>query len=72
MNRYNPNAYTHLSDVAAMIQAAVDAARESGAQVTIPRHNERTGKDFWDLPKAILLYTGSCVVLDNCTDCSYG
>lgn len=66
MNRYNPNAYTHLSDDAAMIQAAVDAARESGAQVTIPRHNERTGKDFWDLPKAILLYTGSCVVLDNC------
>lgn len=66
MDRYNPNAYSHLADDSEMIQAAVDAARETGAGVTIPRHNERTGKDVWDLPRAILLYTGSNIVLDNC------
>ena len=66
MNLFNPNNYTHLSDDAAMIQAAVDAARESGASVVIPRHNERTGKDFWDLPRAVLLYSGSSILLDNC------
>ena len=66
MNRYNPNTYTHLQDDAAMIQAAVDAARESGASVTIPRRNERTGKDLWDLPRAVLLYSGSNIILDNC------
>ena len=66
MNPFDPNSYTHLSDDAAMIQAAVDAARETGASVTVPRRNERTGKDFWDLPRAVLLYSGSTVVLDNC------
>jgi len=66
MNLFDPNSYTHLSDDAAMIQAAVDAARETGASVTIPRRNLRTGKDLWDLPRAVLLYTGSSIVLDNC------
>jgi polygalacturonase len=66
MNLFDPNSYPHLLDDAAMIQAAVDAARESGEKVTIPRHNARTGKDFWDLPRAVKLYSGSCIVLDNC------
>lgn len=66
MSIYNPNTYKHLADDAAMIQAAVDAARETGASVVIPRHNERTGADLWDLPRAVLLHTGSSVVLDNC------
>ena len=66
MNLFNPNAYTHLADDTAMIQAAVDAARENGASVTIPRRNERTGKDLWDLPRAVLLYSGSNIILDNC------
>lgn len=66
MNLFDPNSYTHLPDDAAMIQAAVDAARETGASVVIPRHNERTGKDLWDLPRAVLLYSGSSIVLDNC------
>lgn len=66
MRLFDPNAYTHLSDDAAMIQAAVDAARATGATVTIPRRNARTGKDLWDLPRAVLLYSGSNIILENC------
>ena len=66
MNLFDPNAYAHLADDAAMIQAAVDAARESGGSVTIPRHNDRTGKNIWVLPRAVLLHSGSSIVLDNC------
>lgn len=62
----NPNAYAHLEDDAAMIQAAVDDAAQSGERVEIPRRNARTGKDIWILPRAIRLYSGSTVILDNC------
>ena len=43
----NPNAYAHLEDDSAMIQAAVDDAAQSGERVEIPRRNARTGKDIW-------------------------
>lgn len=66
MDLYNPNYYIDAADDAAMIQAAVDAAAAAGANVTIPRHNLRTGKDIWMLPRAILLHTGTTLVLDNC------
>ena len=66
MNRFDPNHYSHLEDDAAMIQAAVDEAAKTGATVMIPRHNDRTGKDIWVLPRAVLLHTGSAIVLDNC------
>ena len=49
-----------------MIQSAVDAASECGEKVVIPRRNERTGEDIWMLPRAIKLYTGSTICLDNC------
>ncbi|MBQ2696739.1 MAG: hypothetical protein IJF61_05500 [Clostridia bacterium] len=66
MNQYNPNFYKNLEDDSAMIQAAVDAARDSGEAVTIPRFNERTGECVWDISRAIELYTGSVIYLDNC------
>ena len=45
----DPNFYKYLEDDSAMIQAAVDAAKESRAAVTIPRYNERTGKYVWNI-----------------------
>jgi|GEM_PF-441136 len=66
MNRFDPNYYLDAKDDAEMIQAAVDAAAESGERVTIPRRNLRTGKDIWMVPRSILLHTGSSVTLDNC------
>ena len=55
-------------DGAAHLQhLAVDAAAAAGANVTIPRHNLRTGKDVWMLPRAILLHTGTSLVLDKNT-----
>jgi len=66
MDRFNPNSYANLEDDSAMIQAAVDAAAETGETVTIPRHNERTGEDIWMITHAVRLHTGSVVCLDNC------
>lgn len=65
-NPYDPNAYAHLADDSAMIQAAVDAAAEFGEAVTIPRYNARTGGNIWHISRAILLHTGSVIYLDNC------
>ncbi|MBE6649789.1 MAG: hypothetical protein E7613_00610 [Ruminococcaceae bacterium] len=66
MNKFNPNFYLDAKDDAEMIQKAVDAAKECGEKVVIPRHNERTGKDIWMLPRAVKLYTGTTICLDNC------
>jgi len=66
MERFNPNFYLNAADDAEMIQLAVDAAAECGEKVTIPRKNLRTGENIWILPRAIKLYTGSTVCLDNC------
>jgi len=67
INKFNPNYYAGLTDDSAMIQAAVDAAKENGEKVTIPRLNERTGKCIWNIERAIKLYSGSVICLDNCT-----
>jgi hypothetical protein len=64
-NCYDPNNFAYLDDDSAMIQAAVDAASQSGATVEIPRRNLRTDKDYWNITKAIELYTGSVVVINN-------
>lgn len=64
---FNPNSYAHLEDDSAMIQAAVDAAKENGETVTIPRKNERTGDCIWNITRAIKLYSQSTICLDNCT-----
>ncbi|NMA94904.1 MAG: hypothetical protein GX974_02565 [Clostridiales bacterium] len=49
-----------------MIQAAIDAAKDSGVKVQIPRVNLRTGKNRWEITRSIELYTGTVVELDNC------
>ncbi len=66
MTRFDPNFYVNAKDDAEMIQLALDAASKCGEKVVIPRRNERTGADIWILPRAIKLYTGSTVCLDNC------
>jgi len=63
---FNPNFYTDAIDDSAMIQAAVDAAAEFGEKVIIPRHNERTGRNVWNISKAIRLHSKSVICLDNC------
>lgn len=65
-NKFNPNHYSYLEDDSAMIQAAVDAAKETGETVVIPRVNERTGLCLWNIERAIRLHSGSVVCLDNC------
>lgn len=62
---FDPNAYSHLSTDSAMIQAAVDDARKVGGTVVIPRINQRTGREIWDITEAICLYSGSTVILRN-------
>ncbi|MCR4578258.1 MAG: hypothetical protein K5784_10180 [Clostridiales bacterium] len=61
----NPNAYLNAADDAEMLQLAVDAAAATGESVVIPRHNARTGKEVWMLPRAVKLHSGSTVILDN-------
>ncbi len=63
---YSPNEYKHLGSDSAMIQAAVDEAAKYGATVVIPRINERTNAPLWEIDEAIVLHTGSYVILDNC------
>jgi len=65
-DRFNPNYYINLADDSAMIQAAVDAAVQTGDAVTIPRFNERTGKPVWIIERAINLHSNSIIYLDNC------
>lgn len=66
MNMFCPNSYAYLQDDAAMVQAAVDAAVKTGAAVTIPRTNARTGRDLWEFKRSVRLHSGSTVMLDNC------
>ncbi|MBQ7896807.1 MAG: hypothetical protein IJ323_00135 [Clostridia bacterium] len=63
---YTPNDYLTLGSDSKMIQAAVDEAAKYGAEVVIPRVNERTGECKWELDESIKLHTGSFVTLDNC------
>ncbi len=63
---YTPNDFKALSTDSKMIQAAVDEAAKYGATVIIPRVNERREACLWEIDEAIVLHTGSSVVLDNC------
>ena len=63
---FNPNNYSHLYDDSAMIQSAVDEAKNTGETVVIPRLNKRTGECVWNITRAIKLYSGSVICLDNC------
>ena len=49
------------------IQNAVDYAANYGiGRVVIPRVNERTGKQLWDIERAVILSSDLEIVLDNC------
>ena len=48
-----------------MIQAALDAARPSGASVVVPKINKRTGKTIWNIDKTVKLYDDSILILQN-------
>lgn len=63
---YTPNDFATLETDSKMIQAAVNEAAKYGAEVVVPRFNERTGKCLWELDESIKLFTGSYVTLDNC------
>jgi hypothetical protein len=63
---YSPNEYKHLGSDSKMIQAAVDEAAKHGATVVIPRVNERTDACLWEIDEAIVLHTGSNILLENC------
>lgn len=48
------------------IQNAVDHAEKTGMnRVVIPRHNERTGENIWNIDQAILLPSNMTVVLED-------
>ena len=61
----NVNDYKDKSSDSKMIQSALDDAFVSGKMVVIPKHNERTNKDFWDIDEAILLYDESTLIIQN-------
>jgi len=48
-----------------MIQAAVDAACETGEMVVIPKRNARTGQNLWIIGKTVKLYAGTTLILNN-------
>lgn len=48
------------------LQNAVDHAEKTGMnRVVIPRHNERTGENIWNIDQAILLPSNMTVVLED-------
>ena len=59
------NEFKHLECDSDMIQAAVDAAKDTGEFVIIPKINARTGEARWDITKTILLHDESTVILQN-------
>lgn len=59
----NINNFTNDSS---MVQHAVDKAAATGATVTIPRINPRTGNNVWVFDEAVKLHSGSVICLDNC------
>ncbi|MBE7043432.1 MAG: hypothetical protein E7399_08125, partial [Ruminococcaceae bacterium] len=62
----NVNDYAHLSCDSDMIQAALDQAQKTGQAILIPKINQRTGKEIWDITKTLLLHSESSVLLQNC------
>ena len=62
----NVNDYKNLSCDSDMINAAIIDGAKSGKMVVIPRINERTGKDIWDITKTIRLQDDTTLILNNC------
>ena len=61
----NVNDYINKGSDAEMIQAALDAAREEGLSVLIPKINKRTGEAIYNIDKTVFLHSGSILVLQN-------
>ena len=62
---YCANDYAYLGSDSAMIQAAVIAAAEDGAEAVIPCINARTGEKLWSIDETILLPSGCVLTLIN-------
>ena len=54
------------SDSRSINNAVAEAIKNGTRKVLIPRVNERTGKERWDLDEAIILCSDIEIVLDNC------
>ena len=54
------------TDSRSINNAVREAARHGFRRVVIPRRNERTGADRWDIDEAIILPSNIEIVLDNC------
>ncbi len=61
----NVNDYKSKKSDRDMIQSALDEAFLTGKAVVIPKHNERTNKDIWDIDEAIMLNDESTLILQN-------
>ncbi len=48
-----------------MIQAALDAAKDEGLSVVVPKINKRTGKSIWIIEDTVKLHSGSVLILQN-------
>lgn len=62
----NVNDFLNCSCDSDMIQAALDAAAETGESVVIPKFNKRTGKPIWEISKTVFLHSESILILQNC------
>jgi len=54
------------TDSKSINNAVLEAVKSGKRRVVIPRVNERTGKEQWDIAEAIILYSNIEIVLDNC------
>ena len=54
------------SDSRSINNAVAEAIKNGTRKVLIPRVNERTGKEQWNLDEAIILCSDIEIVLDNC------
>lgn len=54
------------TDSRSINNAVREAVRSGIGRVVIPRRNERTGEDRWDIDEAIILSSNLEIVLDNC------
>ena len=61
----NVNDFKNKGSDSEMIQAALDAAKEEGLSVLVPKINKRTGKDIYNIDKTLFLHTGSILILQN-------
>ena len=62
----NISQYKHLACDSDMIQAAIDAAQETGQAVLVPKKNPRTGEAIYSVTKTIVLHSETTLILQNC------